>query len=396
MRVTAELRIEPAQSWRRLQATKEWFFEDLEALQRQNHQRFLEAMMLQERQWYLNAAPYQRGPARTDQANGFYRRHLTTRLGVLELAVPRTRSGGFHSQVLPRYQRREPVVDHALRQVFLLGISTRQAGRALSALVGEAVSAATVSAVSKVLDERVALWHRRPLADVYRYLILDGVSVRIRLVGRVQRRVALCAYGIDGEGRRELIGFLLAKSESEASWRSLLEDLWRRGLRGAKLELITTDGHAGLAAALAGVWPRVAQQLCWAHKLRNVADKLRRRQRPCLEEAKLIGCAAHRTEAVQRFRLWKTRWQTEAPRAVSCVEEHLEELLAFYDQPSEHWKKIRTTNVIERLFVEVRRRIRTMCAFTTRGSCERILYSVFDRINQYWKHHPLKALTQNN
>jgi transposase-like protein len=128
-----------------------------------------------------------------DQANGFYGRQLTTRLGVLDLRVPRTRSGCFRSQVLPRYQRREPVVNEALKQVFLLGVSTRQTGRALATLVEEAVSASTVSAVAKVLDATVGRWHRRKLADHYRYLILDAVRVRIRLVGAVQRRMALCA-----------------------------------------------------------------------------------------------------------------------------------------------------------------------------------------------------------
>lgn len=395
MRVPSELIIQPAASWRRVQESKEWFIEDLEALQRQNHQRFLERLMLYERSCYLQAAPYQRGPQRTDQANGFYRRRLTTRLGVVELAVPRSRSGLFRTQLLARYARREAVVDQALRQVFLLGVSTRQAGAALAGLLDEAVSAATVSAVSKVLDEAVGQWHRRPLADHYRYLILDGVSVRIRLVGAVKRRVALCAYGLDRQGRRELIDFLLVKQEDEESWRSFLEGLWRRGLRGAALELITTDGQAGQIAALRLVCPQVAHQRCWAHKLRNVEGHLKRSQQACLQQAKGLYQARHRREALLRFRAWKARWEREAPRAVRCVEKDLEELLAFYDQPTEHWTRIRTTNVIERLFVEVRRRIRTMCAFTTRDSCERILFSVFQRMNQYWNQHPLKTFTQN-
>lgn len=395
MRVPSELIIQPAASWRRVQESKEWFIEEVEALQRQNHQRFLERLMLYERSCYLQAAPYQRGPQRTDQANGFYRRRLTTRLGVVELAVPRSRSGLFRTQLLARYARREAVVDQALRQVFLLGISTRQAGAALAGLLDEAVSAATVSAVSKVLDEAVGQWHRRPLADHYRYLILDGVSVRIRLVGAVKRRVALCAYGIDRQGRRELIDFLLVKQEDEGNWRSFLEGLWRRGLRGAALELITTDGQAGQIAALRLVWPQVAHQRCWAHKLRNVEGHLKRSQQACLQQAKGLYQARHQREALLRFRAWKARWEREAPRAVRCVEKDLEELLAFYDQPTEHWTRIRTTNVIERLFVEVRRRIRTMCAFTTRDSCERILFSVFQRMNQYWNQHPLKTFTQN-
>jgi putative transposase len=257
MRVPNELVIEPAQSWPRLQHLKdsEWFVHDLEQQLKDNHRRFLDTLMRYERQQYLNAAPYQRHDARVDQANGFYQRSLVTRLGVLDLNVPRSRSGQFQTQILRRYQRRELAVDKALRQVFLLGVSTRQAGPALATLLDEAVSATTVSNVCKILDEQVSQWHRRALTDTYQYLIFDGISVRIRLVGKVQRRMALCAYGIAQDGRRELIDFLLVKAESEDRWRGLLEDLWRRGLRGSKLRLISTDGQAGLIAALGIVWP---------------------------------------------------------------------------------------------------------------------------------------------
>jgi putative transposase len=396
MSTSTALVIEPAASWRRLQQSNEFFFEDLDAQMKEDHRQFLEALMGYERQCFLNAHPYERTDQRVDQANGFYRRQLTTRLGVLEVAVPRSRSGCFHPQVLPRYQRREPVINEALKQVFLLGLSTRQTGRALATLVEEAVSAATVSAVAKALDASVLAFHRRRLADQYRYLILDGVSVRIRLVGQVQRRMALCAYGITTAGQRELIDFLLVKAEGEDTWYGFLWSLWSRGLRGEFLELMVTDGQPGLIKALGRLWSGVAQQRCWAHKLRNLENKLKASQQACLEEAKLIYQAQHRTEAIRRFRHWKRHWQRVAPKAVTCLELDLEALLAFFDCPKAHWKGLRTTNIIERLFVEVRRRIRTMCAFTTRDSCERILFSVFDRMNQHWTRHPLPPFTHKS
>ncbi len=397
MRACEALTYEPAAAWQRLQQAKhEFFFEDLDQLMQQQYRQFLEDLMGYERQRFLNAQPYERSAQRVDQANGFYRRRLTTRLGGLDLQVPRTRSGHFHPQVLPRYQRREPVINEALKQVFLLGVSTRQAGRALATLVEDAVSAATVSAVSQALDASVLSFHRRRLADHYRYLILDGVSVRIRLVGKVQRRMVLCAYGVTREGKRELIDFQIVKAEGEDTWYGFLWNLWSRGLRGEFLELIATDGQAGLIRALGRLWSAVPHQRCWAHKLRNLENKLKASQRPCLDEAKLIYQADHRTEAIRRFRDWKRRWQREAPKAVACLEQDLEALLAFFDCPKAHWRRLRTTNVIERLFVEVRRRIRTMCAFTTRSSCERILFSVFDRMNTHWSRHPLPAFTQNS
>jgi transposase-like protein len=396
MRANSALVIEPAASWQRLQQANEFFFEDLDEQMKSNHRQFLDALMGYERQCFLNAQPYERTDQRVDQANGFYSRSLTTRLGVLDLRVPRTRSGCFHSQVLPRYQRREPLVNEALKAVFLLGVSTRQAGRALATLVEEAVSASTVSAVAKVLDESVQTFHHRRLADHYQYLVLDGVSVRLRLVGAVQRRVVLCAYGVTVGGQRQLIDFHLVKAESEDTWYGFLWNLWSRGLHGESLELIVTDGHAGLTQALGRVWSAVSHQRCWAHKLRNLENKLKTSQGDCLEEAKLIYQAPNPTAAIRRFRQWKRRWQSRAPKAVACLEVDLEELLAFFDCPAAHWKRVRTTNVIERLFVEVRRRIRTMCAFTTRSSCERILYSVFERMNTYWSQKPLKAFTHNS
>ena len=225
---------------------------------------------------------------------------------------------------------------------------------------------------------------------------LDGVSVRIRLAGRVQRRVALCAYGITQEGKRQLIDFLLVKAEGEDTWHNFLSDLWRRGLKGAVLKLVATDGHPGLIKALARLWPRLAHQRCWAHKLRNLDNKLKASQRSCLEQAKLIYQAENSKTALKHFRQWESRWRKEAPKAVACIAEDIEELLAFFDCPKAHWKRIRTTNVIEGQRVEVRRRIRKMCAFTTRSSCERILFSVFKRTNDQWSLRPLKPFTQNN
>jgi len=396
VRASEALVIEPAKSWQRLQRAKEFFFADLDEMTKEHHRRFLDLLMLEERQRFLQAHPYQRHQSRVDQANGFYRRNLCTRVGVLELQVPRSRSGAFRPQVLPRYRRREAAVDEALRRVFLCGVSTRQAGPALAGLLDEAVSAATVSRVAKVLDEAVGKWHQRSLSNQYQYLILDGVSVRLRLVGTVQRRVALCAYGITREGKGELIDFLLVKAEGEESWKGLLNDLWNRGLRGAPLKLIVTDGNAGLVKALGQIWPRALHQRCWVHKLRNLSNRLKASQRPCLEEAKLIYQAANQQEALQRFRKWKARWGKIAPRAVHCLQGDLEELFSIFQLPRAQRRRLRTTNVIERLFVEVRRRIRTMCAFTTRDSCERILFSVFYRMNQYWAKHPLKPFTQNS
>ena len=385
MRSNEPLVIEAAASWKRLQGCKQLWLEDLESHHQQQFARRLEELMSYERQQFLKAQPYERRPERVDQANGFYKRFQTVSFGTLEVKVPRTRSGRFQTKVLERYQRRSKAVEAAIKEVFLSGVSTRQTGAALADLLGERVSAGTVSQICKSLDEQVRQWHHRPLSDGYEYLLVDAVSVRIRLETGVKRRLALCAFGITLKGQRELIDFQLAKTESEETWKIFLEDLYRRGLKGTRLKLVVSDGNLGIAKALASAWPRAPHQRCWAHKLRNLENKLKASQGDCLEEAKLIYQAAHRKEAWQRFRAWEKKWTKEATKAVACLKEDLEELLAFFSCPKKRWKKIRTTNVIERLFVEVRRRIRTMCSFVNASSCDRILYSVFNRMNKKWK-----------
>jgi transposase-like protein len=175
VRAGEALVIEPAKSWQRLQQAKD-LFEDLEAQRQEQYELFLNRLMENERQTYLKHAPYERGPERTDQANGFYERSLTTRSGTLALRVPRSRSGKFQSQIIPRYERRSEPVNQALREVFLLGVSTRQAGAALAPLLGQGVSATTVSEVSKVLDAAVKEWQQRPLQDPYQYLLLNTTT----------------------------------------------------------------------------------------------------------------------------------------------------------------------------------------------------------------------------
>ena len=391
MRANSALVIEPAESWKRLQAANpEFFYENLDDLLQEQYRAILNELMRYERQEFLRCHPYQRHKDRLDQANGFYRRHLTTRCGRLELDVPRTRTGLFRSQVIRRYKRRDPAVDEAIKNVFLRGVSTRQAGAVQAGLLDEAVSAATVSEVAKILDEVVEKFHRRPLLDHYEYIILDGVSVRIRLVGAVRRRMVLCAYGITKAGQRELIDFMITKAEGEDAWKGFLLDLQRRGLKGHSLRLVVSDGGVGMAKALSFVWPRAFHQRCWVHKLRNLSNKLKASQQQGVAEARdIYQLSTNATEAVKRFRVWKAKWKKQAPAAVACLEKDIESLLHFFKAPPKLWKKLRSTNVIERLFVEVRRRIRTMCAFTTQQSSERILYSVFNHMNTYWEKRPL-------
>jgi len=376
---------------------KAFFEEELGEQVRGEVKRLLEEALEAERTDWLGVGRYVRDEAgRQDYRNGYYRRDLGTRLGLLRrLRVPRTRRG-CRSQLLGRYQRRQESVHELVREAFLRGISTRQVGEVLEPILGEAYSAQTVSRIVQGLDRAVAAYHRRRLGDAYVYLFLDGVVLKVRDArGKVRRRVVLVAYGIIRGGRREVIGYRLAAGESEGAWTAFLQDLFLRGFEGRHLRLITTDGSTGLKAALGLVYPQVPQQRCWAHKLRNIADKVPKKEGSCVREAAAIYQAGSRREALRAYRRWAEKWRRPRPRAVASVERDLEELLSFFAVPQAHWRKVRTTNVIERCFREVRRRTRPMSSFTNPASCDRIIFGVISHLNRSWERKPLMQFTQN-
>ena len=375
---------------------KEFFEEELSEHVRSEVKRLLEEALEAERTDWLGVGRYVRDEAeRRDYRNGYYRRDLGTRVGLLRrLRVPRTRRG-CRSQLLPRYQRRQEPVNGLVREAFLRGVSTRQVGEVLEPVLGESYSPQTVSRIARGLDQAVQAFHRRRLRDEYIYIFLDGVVLKVRDVrGKVRRRWVLVAYGITAAGRRELLAYQLARGESEASWTAFLQRLFLQGLEGRRLQLVVTDGSSGLRAALGLVWPQVPLQRCWAHKLRNIGDKVPRKEGSCVREAAAMYRAASRPEAQRSFRRWARKWRPTRPRAVACVERDLEELLAFYDFPPDHWQKIRTTNIIERAFREVRRRTRPMSSFTNPASCDRIVFGVISHLNRSWEKKPLKEFTQ--
>lgn len=348
---------------------------------------------------YLQAERYERVPGRRGLRNGAYRRCLTTTWGTIpDLEMPRCRLHGFHSTIVPRYQHRTVMVDRLIQAVFLAGISTRRVGPTLAQLLEDTISPSTVSSITRMLDHQVATWHRRPLPDEYRYLVLDGLTLRVKTPDGTRRRLILVAYGLTQDGRRQLIDYRLATTESQGAWEGFLINLAARGLTGERLALITTDGHRGLHAALALVYPTVPRQTCWVHVLRNVAQRLRVRDRQrCLALARRIYEAHSRPAAERVLHQWVRAWQPVAPAAVGCVLRDWEALLTFYHVPARDWRRVRTTNAIERAFREVRRRTRPMTCFTNDASCDRIIYAVMHHLNNQWHGRPLwKKSTQNS
>jgi putative transposase len=375
---------------------KESFWGDLYGQTRQAWQRFFERESERQRDRFSGWAPYERRRGkRRHYRNGYYERDFVTRFGTIRLRIARTREKSFLPVGLKRFQRRAEEVSLLIREAFLRGISTRQVGRVVATITGETVSAQTVSKLTRDLDEAVRQFHQARLSDDYVYLFLDGVSLRVRRpTGRKQVQM-LVAYGIRQDGSRHLLAFLRSQGEGQADWEALLQDLYRRGLEGRALQLILTDGCAGLAAAMRTVYPRVRHQRCWVHKMRNILEKARRCDYDEVKAgAQAIYLAESRSQAEAAFRRFRARWQGRYPGVVKRLGRDLPELLSFFAFPKHLWRKLRTTNVIERCFVEVRRRTRPMVCFVNVESVDRIIYSIFQRFNLEWKTRTLNLFTQ--
>jgi len=375
---------------------KESFWGDLEGRTKLAWKHLFESESERLRDRYAVLDSYERGPRQARQyRNGFYERDFVTRFGTIRLRIARARGRSFLPPAIEKFQRRAPELAMLIREAFLRGISTRQVGRVVATLTGETVSAQTVSNLTRDLDHAVKEFHEAKLKDEWAYLFLDGVNLKVRRPAGRQSVQMLVAYGVRLDGTRQLLGFLRARGESQAHWEALLNDLYRRGLKGDKLLLVVTDGCPGLAAAIQTVYPRAAHQRCWVHKMRNILEKVRKRDYDAVKtDAQAIYLADGRRQAVAAARAFCRRWRCDYPSLVKQLERDLPELLAFFRFPKHLWRKLRTTNIIERCFVEVRRRTRPMVCFVNVQSVDRIIYSIFQRFNLEWKTRTLRVFTQ--
>jgi transposase-like protein len=374
-----------------------FFPEHVEAGMRRSAKQLIEEALRAEVDLVIDAEPYERTPRRKGSRNGFYMRQLITQYGLLRLRIPRIRGRKIHFETILRYRRYSGEIEELIRGLFFGGVSTRKVGVVLEYLLDTRVSPQTVSRITQKLDREVKIFHSRALGDDYQYLFLDGIVQSERAADGAMRGPLLVAYGITHDGRREVIDYLKAKSESEAAWEGFLDDLYRRGLTGRRLKLAVADGASGLWAALERVYPRVPVQLCWAHKIRNIQDKLPQKAwDTCLKDAKEIYRQETRREATERYLHWARKYRRKYPKAVRCLEKDIDRLLVCYSYPATQRITIRTTNPIERLFREVRRRTRPIGSFTNTRSLDRITYGIFWIINRHWEDKHLKHFTHNS
>jgi putative transposase len=342
-------------------------------------QELLEAEMTEA----LGAEKGERTPARLGHRSGYYGRTLVTRVGKLELRVPQDRAGRFSTELFERYQRSEKALVAALAEMYVQGVSTRKVKAITEELCGHSFSAAAISAINVKLDEELARFARRRLDEPCPYFILDARYERVREAGVIRSQAVLLAIGIGWDGRRSVLAAELANRESRSSWRDFLLQLRERGLSG--VEFVVSDDHAGLRQAIREILPEAAWQRCYVHFLRNALDYVPRKvDDDCLRELRWLYDRRDLAEARRDLAAWLAKWQTTYPKLCAWVEEHIEETLTFYRLPRQHHKHLKSTNLLERLNEEIKRRTHVVRIFPNAESCLRLIRALAVEMHENW------------
>jgi len=343
------------------------------------------------------AAKGARGP-RKDFRNGSYLRGLLTSMGHLEVRVPRTRESGSAADVLGRYKRRTQELDETITSAYVHGISTRDMSELTKSLMGEDVSRSTVSRVTKKLGENVEALRNAPIEGPMPYLFLDATFLDARWARRVENVAALVAYGVGMDGKRQLLAVTIGAQESEESWSELLSQLTDRGLHG--VQLVVADEHKGIAAAVRKHLPEAERQRCTVHFMRNVLSHSPTRIRKRLaSELSAIFKAKSAADAKKAKAEFENRWAKQVPEAVECLKNGFAAATRYFALPKQHWKRIRSTNGVERLHVEIKRRTRAVGAFPDRASALRLVTAVVLHATAIWsdrRYLDMDQLTDND
>lgn len=346
----------------------------------------LESAALSEIEQRVGTRRYERdNDKRVDYRNGSRRRTVQTRLGSVSIRIPRLRCQGYVPSFLTRGQRALSEVDGWVASAFLCGMSRAQICRHLERLTGLQPSHSVLARVQTRLDNCATTFKQRGLTGRYEYLFLDAVWVKDIAGGHAVTVCVLTAVGITFDGRKEILGFERVARESESAWRGFLTRLKERGLNPSDLALVISDEHSGLVKAVPEVLGDVAHQLCWAHRIRNAVDKIGKTDRKAfVEDIRQVYRAQSRRAALSAWAALRARWHPKHPSVIESIEEDMRSLLAFLDRPVAHHSYIRTSNPIERVFRDLRKRGYGCGAFTDRRSCDRVLYSVYQLLNDIW------------
>lgn len=358
-------------------------FSEQQDLLKQMLREVMQEMLEQEMTDALGAAKGERAASRLGYRSGYYERSLITRVGKLELRVPQDRQGHFSTQIFERYQRSEKALVSALAEMYVQGVSTRKVKAITEELCGHSFSASAISAVNKTLDESLDRFAKRRLEESYPYLILDARYEKVREAGIIRSQAVQIAIGINEEGRRQVLAVELANRESESSWRDFLLGLKERGLYG--VEFVVSDDHPGLKRAIWEVLPEAVWQRCYVHFLRNAMDHLPRKANDdCLQELRWIYDRRDLSEAQKDLAQWLERWQQKYPKLCAWAEESIGETFNYYRLPLQHHKHMKSTNMLERLNEEIKRRTHVVRIFPNEASCLRLVRALAVETHESW------------
>ena len=363
--------------------TQEDFLLDLDARVRSAVQATIQVVLEEELERLVGAGPYERSDQRIDVRNGHYPRRIVTTAGEVSVRIGRTRDGGAATAPLGRYVRRRPEIDAAVTQAYVGGVSTRDMAGVTEALLGKRIGRSTVSRVTKRLEDQVEELRREPITEPVAYLYLDATFVDARWARTVENVSALVAYGVGPDGHRQLLGVHIGAQESEASWTELLGELVARGLSG--VQLIIRDEHAGLITAARKVLPEAKQQRCTVHLMRNVFSQVpKQHQKRLARELVAVLHADSLDVAKRKLRAFRLQFGKQFPEAVACLERGFADATTYFAFPKAHWMRLRSTNGLERLHGEIKRRTRAIGAFPDRASALRLITAVALQVTSIW------------
>ena len=376
----------------------ESLFEMIRANVQETVGRYLSTLMDSEMTQFLGRDRYERCKSDNNHRNGSYDRKFTLKgIGPVDIKVPRDRKGEFKTEVIPQSKQYEDSLREDLSVMFLAGISTRTLSIMSERLIGRKISPGEISKVSKELSRSVEAWRERDLSkEDIKYLYIDGTNFSMRINGSVEKVPVLVVIGVTKEGYRTVLGLQVGDKESAASWRELFKDLKRRGLDGKLISLGIMDGLPGLERVFPEEFPEAKIQRCQLHVARNVLAKVPRKLKKKIgDEVRSIFYASSKKKAMTFFKSFKDRWDKEIPSAVKCLERSLQACLMYLEFPEEEWICLRTTNVIERVNKEFKRRTKPMEILAGERSCYMLLAFVCLKMELHWRSKPIGNVAEN-
>jgi putative transposase len=380
-------------------ATKpEKLFEMIRVDVRESVGEYLSEMMGIELTHYLGRDRYERVDGNHNHRNGFYRRSFTIKgLGEVRVRVPRDRDGEYQTAVIPRSKQYEDELRRDLTLLFLGGISTRTLSMLSRKLIGRRISPAEVSNASRELIDAAEEWRNRNLSgELFKYLFIDGVCFDMRVKGSIESVPVLVVIGVTEKGCKRVLGLQRGDKESASTWRELFKDLKKRGLNGGSIMLGVMDGLPGLEKVFREEFPKTKTQRCQVHVARNVLAKVPKKLKQAVaDDMRSIFYASSRDKARELFLQFKSRWGKEIPSAVKCLENSIDSCLTFFDFPEDEWISLRTTNIIERLNKEFKRRTKPMEIIAGEDACYILLAFISLKMELHWRANPIGKVRKN-